>query len=324
MASAGILTNRWIELRRPGWTRLEQLTRSAESGGLKTLSVAELRELGLLYRQTAADLSAARTDQGSRTLEDYLNRLVGRAHNFVYSGRALSVRTVGQFLAWEYPRVFRRLFPYVVTALVLFLLGALLGTLMTLARPAFMEAVLGPQMIDTIQHHKMWTESVIGAEPQAASAIMTNNITVCFMAFAGGIVAGVGTIFLMISNGLEIGVVAVACAQHGMSLSLWSFVAAHGSLELPSIFIAGGAGLRLAGGLLFPGYLRRRDAVAEGGREAVRLLSGTIPLLIVAGTIEGFLSPSHAPIALKFGVCAVLFTGLCAWLSEGWRARLAE
>ena len=101
------------------------------------------------------------------------------------------------------------------------------------------------------------------------------------------------------------------------------FVAPHGALELPSIFISGGAGLRLASGLLFPGMLRRRDALALAGAESIRLLSGTIPMLIIAGILEAFLSPTHAPLALKFSVSAVLLTGLCLWLSEGGREKPA-
>ena len=85
-------------------------------------------------------------------------------------------------------------------------------------------------------------------------------------------------------------------------------------------FISGGAGLRLASGLLFPGLLRRKDALALAGSESVRLISGTIPMLIVAGTLEAFLSPTHAPIALKFSVCVLLLIWLEFWLSEGGRA----
>jgi uncharacterized membrane protein SpoIIM required for sporulation len=165
----------------------------------------------------------------------------------------------------------------------------------------------------------MWTDSILTAKPQESSRIMTNNIAVCFYTYAGGIVAGLGTIFLMFTNGMSVGVITTACTQHHMALSMWSFIAAHGALELPSIFISGGAGLRLAAGLLFPGMLRRRDALALAGSESIRLLSGTIPPLVIAGLLEAFLSPTHAPIALKFSVSAVLLTGLCLWLSEGGR-----
>ena len=88
--------------------------------------------------------------------------------------------------------------------------------------------------------------------------------------------------------------------------------------------LAGAAGLRLAAGMLFPGMLRRKDALALAGLEAVQLIAGTIPLLIIAGTLEAFLSPTHAPNAVKFGVGALLFTGLCLWLGEGGRGPLTS
>jgi uncharacterized membrane protein SpoIIM required for sporulation len=148
---------------------------------------------------------------------------------------------------------------------------------------------------------------------------MTNNIGVTFMVFAGGIFAGLPTIFMLFWNGMSVGIIATACAQHGMALDLWSFIAAHGSLELPSIFIAGGAGLRIASGLLFPGMLSRRNSLALAGSQSARLLAGTIPMLFVAGILEAFLSPTAAPRAIKFSVGALLFTALCYWLSEGGR-----
>jgi uncharacterized membrane protein SpoIIM required for sporulation len=314
-----MLSNRWIELRKENWTHLEHLLERVESGGLKSLTGDELRAFGLLYRQTAADLSAARSDEASRTLEAYLNRLVGRAHNFVYSGRRLDAGVVWRFFSVEYPRLFRRLFPYTALALLVFLAGALLGTVLTVARPQFMHTMLGPQMVDTIERHTMWTDSILSAKPQESSLIMTNNISVCFMTYAGGIAAGYFTLKLLLMNGVLIGVLTVACRQNHMALSLWTFVAAHGALELPAIFISGGAGLRLASGILFPGMLRRGDALALAGSESVRLLSGTIPMLVVAGILEAFLSPSGAPVALKLSVCAVLLTSLSLWLSRGGR-----
>ncbi len=318
-----MISNSWIARRKPNWSRLESLAQQAESDGLKTLSAADLRLFGLLYRQAAADLSAVRTDQGACTLEAYLNRLVARAHNFVYAGRRFSPRTLWRFMAYEYPRIFRRLLPYTAFAFALFCAGGILGAIITIVRPDFIHAMLGPQMIDTIEHHRMWTDSILGAEPQNSSKIMTNNIGVCFFTFAGGITAGLLTLYLMLMNGFSIGVITTTCVQHGMALSLTSFVAAHGALELPSIFIAGGAGLRIATGLLFPGYLRRKDSLARAGSEAIRLLAGTVPLLIIAGTLEAFLSPQRAPAALKFSVSAVLLTALTLWLSEGWRRPLA-
>jgi len=143
---------------------------------------------------------------------------------------------------------------------------------------------------------------------------MTNNLSVCFMAFAGGILFGLGPVYSMFLNGMLLGVVGVACAQHGMSVDLWSFVAPHGSLELPSIIIAGAAGFRLGHSMLFPGALRWKESVARGGAEATRLIAGIIPLLVIAGCLEGFFSPSKAPEWLKFTVGGMLFSLLLLWL----------
>jgi uncharacterized membrane protein SpoIIM required for sporulation len=311
-----MISNRWIEQRQGLWQRLDGLLVQAETSGLRSLTGDELRELGLLYRQAAQDLSAVRADRGSRTQEEYLNLLLARAHNRIYSGRRLEPLQIWRFFAVEYPRLFRRMFPYVAAAVTIFLAGAALGALLTFSRPAFMQLYLGPGMVSTIERHEMWTKSIVSVKPLASSWIMTNNISVTFMAFAGGITAGWMTIKLLFENGLQIGVIAIACAQAHMSRDLWSFVAAHGSLELPSIFIAGGAGLRLATGMLFPGIYSRPDALKRAAVEAIRLLAGTVPLLIIAGSLEGFLSPSGAPVAVKFLTGAVLFLGLGVWLTS--------
>jgi uncharacterized membrane protein SpoIIM required for sporulation len=134
------------------------------------------------------------------------------------------------------------------------------------------------------------------------------------MAFASCILFGLGSVWIMFFNGLLLGVVGVACQQHGMSLDLWSFVAAHGSLELPCIILSGAAGLRLAHGVTFPGPYRWRYAIATAGVDAARLVSGIIPLLIIAGILEGFFSPSTAPVWVKFSVGGALFLLLLLWI----------
>jgi uncharacterized membrane protein SpoIIM required for sporulation len=314
-----MISNRWIEQRQTSWSRLDALTRQVEAQGLRTLPGTELREFGLLYRQIAADLSAVRADKASGTLEEYLNNLLSRAHNRIYSGRRMGFKSIAAFMIRDYPRIFRRLYRYVLISFVVFLAGAALGTLLTLARPEFMHLFLGPQMLATIERHEMWTHSIVSMKPQASSQILTNNIGVSFMAFAGGIVAGLFTLYLMFFNGLLIGVIGTACSQAHMAVDLFSFVASHGALELPSIFIAGGAGLRLAAGLLFPGSLSRKDSLALSAREAIRLLAGVVPLLVVAGILEAFLSPSGAPVGAKFAVGAALLCMLAFWLAEGGR-----
>ena len=310
-----MITNRWIETRRKYWERMTVLLDRADSAGARGLSHKELREIALLYRQVAGDLPALRQEQTARPLQVQLNRLLTRAHNLIYSRRKSGVSLIWRFFRHDYPALFRRLLPYTLASLALMVAGALLGATLTIFRPAFMTHLLGPQMLAAIHHHKMWTLSVNSLAPEASSAIMTNNLSVSFAAFAMGITAGIGTLYMIGWNGILLGVVATACAQHQMSLQLWSFVAPHGSLELPSIVIAGGAGLRLAAGLLFPGMYSRRHSIMVAGAESAKLVSAVIPLLIIAGTFEGFFSPSTTvPVPIKFVTGAILFSLLMTWL----------
>jgi uncharacterized membrane protein SpoIIM required for sporulation len=311
---AHILSNQWILKRRPYWDRLASLLAQSGQSGLNRLSRTELRELALLYRQVAADLSVLRRDATARAYAEYVNQLLARAHHIIYSARKTSLLTLFRFLRDEYPVIFQRQFSYVLAALLVSLGWGLLGVILTTTRPEFMRHFVGPQMIATMERHQMWTRSVVTMAPTASSYIMTNNLTVSFVTFAGGIVFGLGTLWYLFVNGMMLGVIGAACHQYGMSIALWSFVAPHGALELPSILIAGGAGLRLGHSMLFPGALRWKESVARGGIEATQLVSGIIPLLVIAGTLEGFFSPSHAPVWLKFTVGGLLFTLLLTWL----------
>jgi len=290
------------------------LVAAADQTRLRGLSRLELQELALLYRQVASDLSTLRQDRTSAALATQINHLLARAHHIIYSSRKSNWRNLALYLRDGYPRFFRQQLPWTFAATVVMLGAALVAAACTLANPHFADPILGPIVMNSIEHHEMWTRSVVTMAPQAASGIMTNNISVSFTAYAGGLLFGIGTFYLMFVNGLMLGAVGVACQQAGMAVPLWSFVAPHGSLELPAIAIAGGAGFRIAHGMLFPGIYKWKDSVAKAGAEATRLVSGVIPMLIVAGTLEGFFSPSSAPVPLKFAVGGTLFILLLVWL----------
>jgi uncharacterized membrane protein SpoIIM required for sporulation len=129
---------------------------------------------------------------------------------------------------------------------------------------------------------------------------------------------------MMVLNGLLIGVIGASTWQAGMAGQLWTFVVPHGVLELPAIFIAGGAGFEIARGMLFPGLLPRRESLVRAGGRAAQLLLGTIPMLIVAGVIEGFLSPSETAAPLKFLFGAVMFAALVTYLMRARQIRKPE
>jgi uncharacterized membrane protein SpoIIM required for sporulation len=311
-----MISTYWLEKRRPYWEELEGLLAQCGASGISALSRRELRNLSLLYRQIAADLSIVRQDPTGQMYARRLNQLLARAHNIIYIGRRGDRLDVLRFFARTYPQIFWRNREYVLTAFIIFVVGALAGCLTTLYNPAFQLQVIGPRMVDTIEHHKMWTHSVVAIKPIAGSAIMTNNLSVAFTTFAMGITAGFGTLYLLFFNGLLIGVIGTACWLSQMSLQLWSFVAPHGVLELPAIFIAGGAGLRMGHGLLFPGFLSRRDSLQVAGAEGIQLLLGTIPMLVIAGILEAFLSPTSESAMLKFSIASGLFLLLVLYLGS--------
>jgi uncharacterized membrane protein SpoIIM required for sporulation len=268
-----------------------------------------------LYRQTASDLATVREDVTSNQLSFYLNQLLGRAHNLIYMGHKQKISGLVRFYTETFPLVFRETFWQTFLAFLIFTVTGIATWTVTIHDPAFAHRMLGPQMMETIEKRQMWTQSIVTIKPLAASGIMTNNLAVCFTTFAMGITAGIGTIYMMFTNGLLIGVIGAATWQAGMALQLWSFVAAHGALELPAIFISGGAGLEIARGMLFPGLLPRRESLALAGGRAARLMIGIIPMLVVAGVIEGFVSPSGLATPLKFLLSAVLFTALTTYLA---------
>lgn len=321
-----MISTYWLEKRQSHWKHLESLLHQVKGSGLRSLTRSELQELGLLYRQAAADLSALREDPTGKSYARSLNLLLSRAHNTIYAGEKSSARGIIHYYRNTYPQIFRDNVTLIIAAFFLFVAGALAGLLLSLTRPDFMRAFLPPHILDTIEHHKMWTDSVVSVAPAASSMIMTNNITVSFLTFLYGLLtAGLGTVFMLVFNGVLIGAVGTACWLGDMSLPLWSFVAPHGILELPAIFIAGGAGLRLAQGLLFPGLLSRSDSLVKSGGEAVRLLMGTVPILVIAGLIEGFISPSALPWPWKFalsGSIGVIFFGYLFFCARGGDAQI--
>ena len=269
-----------------------------------------------MYRQTASDLATVREDVTSNQLTFYLNQLLGRAHNLIYMGHKQKISGLVRFYTETFPQVFRETFPQTFLAFLIFTVTGVATWAVTIHDPAFAHRMLGPEMMATIEKREMWTKSIVTIKPLAASGIMTNNLAVCFTTFAMGITAGIGTIYMMFTNGMLIGVMGAATWQAGMALQLWSFVAAHGALELPAIFISGGAGLEIARGMLFPGLLPRRESLALAGGRAARLMIGIVPMLVVAGIIEGFLSPSGLATPLKFLLSGVLLVALTTYLTR--------
>lgn len=300
-----MLVEDFIQAKKPNWERLTAILDRSQRAGLAALSAEELTNLGRLYRSATSDLAVARRDFGGHRVADYLNGLVARAHAAVYQSRSARRRGIVDFFARGFPRTFRATWGYTLAAFLMFLLPALASYWVAYRDPVA-GAALFPGIEDRIQDirdkREWWKD--INDEGRAASAslIMTNNIRVAIIAFAGGMLLGVFTLYILAQNGLMLGIVAGAAHALGFAGNLWGFVAAHGMIELSVIFIAGGAGLQLGWSVIRPGLLTRRAALVLAARRAAQLLLGCIPLLVVAGTIEGFVSPSDLPLAAKLAV----------------------
>jgi uncharacterized membrane protein SpoIIM required for sporulation len=307
--------------KRDDWARLEKLI--ADPRGHD--GAARLEELGWRYRQATADLAQARRDFPTDPVTRYLNDLVERAHRMIYGRRHRILSAIGGFYAVTFPRLFHATFRYTLTAFLLFLTAFAVSYIATLVQPSLAEAFVpgGSGVIDTIKQGQTWFDVPPDQRPYVSSFIMTNNIRVTLLCFAGGVLVGIPTVLVLLQNGLQIGAIAGLTQVYGIHGALWSFVSAHGFLELSVIFISGGAGLCVAHGILRPGLLTRRESVARAGRAATLLACGCVPLLMIAGTLEGFVSPSALPGGIKFvvglttGVLLYLYLGLSARTTEG-------
>lgn len=310
---------RWIARREPNWQRLDALLKQIEKKGLKSLQATEIRELASLYRSVAADLARARTQQISNTLIQSLQSLTTRAYTQIYQGsRRQEWQAILEFYRWGLPSVVQKTFAYIAAATALFLLGAVVAWWYSWQNPSFMSLIVPESLITKVRDdHKLWMGSIVGVEPLASSGIMINNLSVSFGAAAGGMTAGAYTAYLMVFNGLLIGAVGTLVGQNNLAYPFWAFVFPHGSLELPAIFFAGGAGFLLARAILFPGKYRRGDALKFYGFQAVQLIFGIVPMLVIAGATEGFFSPNPSvPEPIKYLAGIGLFILLVMYCSR--------
>jgi uncharacterized membrane protein SpoIIM required for sporulation len=310
------MQDRFIDQHKTTWQRLEELLKLLDSSSLRRLHREEVRELGRIYRRTASDLAVARAESRDPRLINYLNSLVIRAHGRIYQADAQGGSRVKDFFARDFPQTFRRTWTYTAVSFSVFMLFSVIGFVGTKADPEFSELVgVAPAFrelyIETKTH---WWEDLNQANQVGASSIFTHNIQVTIYTFAFGALFGVGTLFYLAYNGANIASVLALTYRAGFGNDLLTFMVGHGVIELSCIFIAGGAGLLIGSALLMPGDLSRADALKSRGKDAVRLMMGVAVLLVIAGIIEGFISPAPIPAAIKFSVAAITGMALYSYL----------
>jgi uncharacterized membrane protein SpoIIM required for sporulation len=299
--------DRFLEERQPGWTELGELLRAAGAKP-ERLGPDRLRRLGALYRAAAADLAFARRAYPHDPVTRRLERLVIDARQAVYADTG-GRRSLRWFLSRGYwQRVRER--PWALAAALLFLFGPMvLAAVWAIDDPA---AAIGIVPAEFQGAAEPGGPPPLAAEEEAAlsSQIFTNNIRVTFLAIAGGIFGGLGTAAVTIFNGGFIGAIIGLTIENGSSRELFRFILPHGVLELTCIAIAATAGLRIGWALVDPGTLTRGQSLRREARPAMELVLGTMPWLVLAGLVEGFITGD-------LGLTGALFVG-CGLAAVYW------
>ncbi len=303
------------------WSRLAELIERTDRRGLRKLDQNELDEFARLYRRAVADLAAARSRGRDERVIGYLNGLVGRAAGLIYGGRVRRRLNLRRFFFVKIPRTFRATWRYTVVASAVFALPALVTYLLAASNPAWGDALFAPGLAEMVEdfiergvppgQYFADIQSVIGAD-NLSGWIAVNNIRVALTAFALGITLGIGTLYILISNGFMLGAFVGVGSYHGRLADMIGIIAPHGLLELSAIFICGGAGLMMGWALIAPGDRPRVIALSHAARRAVTLLVAAVVMLAVAAIIEGFISPQAR--GLLQTNPARLLVGFTAWL----------
>jgi uncharacterized membrane protein SpoIIM required for sporulation len=313
----------FVVRRQEGWERLEALLALADRRGLRAFDAEQLTELGRRYRATTSDLATARSRAYSPNLVGYINRLTARAHAYVYAGNDRGGwDRLATFFAATFPREVRASWKTIGVCTAVFLVATLVSYWLVAQRPLNVYALLPSSQIPLIRRSLHDSNFAFDATvaPAMSSYIITNNIRVAAIAFAGGMTGGIVTLWEILNNGLMLGGLGALFAQKGFGLDFWATIAPHGVIELSAIQLAGSAGLLLAGAILAPGRLRRIDALKRNARRAGTLISGVAAMLVVAGTIEGFVSPLRTSIPFRLGVGALTAVVLAWYFALAGRA----
>ncbi len=304
--------------RRRAWDELEACVRTLERRRWRAAPEAAMRAAEL-YPQVASDLARLRTMGANSATLARVNQLVARTYAQIYRGHRRRRRWgIVRFFARDYPRLARQTWRYHLAALCIGLLFTAMGWATVQQEPLLVVDVLG-----TVDEEFVGQRTAADIRdrfrqidrPILAAGVMTNNFLVALFAFALGITFGIGTVYVLAVNGVMLGGFAGAYAASGVGGVLWLTILPHGALELSAIVIAAGAGLVIGHALWCPGERTRGRALREEGRRGILLAAGLLPAFIIAGLIEGYITPDdHLSDAVKVTFGVVVAALFWAWL----------
>jgi uncharacterized membrane protein SpoIIM required for sporulation len=271
-------------------------------------------EMPARYRRLCQSLALATDRQYSPDLIDRLNSLALRGHHALYRNRRRETQAVREFVLGGFARLVRAEWRLVTAAAILFFGPFLLLIGVLQQFPEFVHYLLAPEQI--AQFHQMYDPANrrLGMREADSNVMMFgfyiwNNVRIGFQTFAGGLLAGVGSVWFLAANAVIIGSVAGYLTQVGYSATFWSFVAGHSSLELVAIVLSGAAGLRLGLAVIAPGSRSRKSALVASAKPAVRMMYGAAALFLAAAAVEAFWSPlTGVPMAVKIAA------GVAGWV----------
>lgn len=305
----------FVHARAPLW---QELSRKLQADGpLWKLPPSEVSRTAALYRAVSTDLMRARALGCARDTIAYLDALTAQAHNALYAASRSDRRLRLVELALEFPRAFRRAWPFMLAAGLLFWLPFFLGWLGTLHVPGFAERVLPASTLESMADN--YSHGFASGRDSGSDAAMTgfyvyNNVGIAFRCFATGILFGLGSVFFIVYNGLNIGTVLGHVQNSGHAENILTFMCGHGPFELTAIVISGGAGMKMGFALLGTSGRTRVASLRAIADDLISLILGAAVFLLLAAVIEGWWSPSSLPNPVKWGFAAVMSVFVASFL----------
>ncbi|WP_047983926.1 stage II sporulation protein M [Ornithinibacillus californiensis] len=306
----------FIKLHREDWKQLENYIRLI-SKSRKNVTSKNIAEFDRLYQKASQHLSYSQTYFPNEDVTFYINELVGKSHNLLYKNQVTSGKQIRDFFSKRFIGLLLEQWKFIVVSALLFFAGGLAGFLAVADDPLHIYSILPADISQGVdperlgEGHDSIDSSLMSAE------IMTNNIQVAILAFASGITFGILTIYLLVFNGLLVGALAGLFWHYGMTYEFWAYIVPHGMIELTAIFIAGGAGLIMGYRLFVPGPYSRIYQLKYHGKRSVLLFLGTVPLFVIAGIIEGFITPAAISLEAKYIVAGITVIGMIAYIALG-------